>query len=121
MLCWIFRHCYYYLVKGEKKLDDNYSNLANATIDAKINNDIKINNDNNIKANPPKNDNANINATKDAKVPDTKSNEVIIKNREIDPDKIKKDYVYTDDDLNLAKYDIAFGKDKRSFLRYYWC
>ena len=110
----------YYLVKGEKKLDDNYSNLANATIDAKINNDIKINNDNNIKANPPKNDNANINATKDAKVPDTKSNEVIIKNREIDPDKIKKDYVYTDDDLNLAKYDIAFGKDKRSFLSYYW-
>ena len=73
----------YYLVKGEKKLDDNYSNLANATIDAKINNDIKINNDNNIKANPPKNDNANINATKDAKVPDTKSNEVIIKNREL--------------------------------------
>ena len=108
-----------YFLKGRKQLDDDYKKLSenvNKNTNNNINVNVDINNDKKT-ANLPKNDGVE---TQPNKGGNTRSDDVILTKIEQNPSEIKKDYVFSTNDMNLANYQIAKDKDTRSFIQYYW-
>ena len=75
-----------------------------------------------------KSDNKDTNAIKvkdektvKSKIPDNgKTSKQVLSKPHKNPVNVQKDLVLEDDQLNFAGYDIAFKKDRRTFIQYYW-
>ena len=99
-----------YFCKGANSLTELFSKFSVVQ---------KENNDNHL-ANPPKKDDDKEKDEKNEENEQQGGYDMFVKEKEKDPEKIQKNYAISNEDLNLADYNIAKDKDKRTFMQYYW-
>ena len=104
-----------YFTCNKNKMDDIFSGLSKIP-------------KNSLPANPPK-DGEITEENKNEENSEDKSGgkneckggyDMFVKKPEINPANIQKDFVLSEEDLNMANYDDAKINDKRTFIIYYW-